>query len=365
MLKNLLTLAISVLISLLFAEFAVRIVFDPVDYLAVDTVDDPVLNHRIEAGASGHDDWGFRNKDVPESAEIIAIGDSMTYGVMAKSFEAWPAQLGERTGKTVYNAALGGYGPLHYLHILKSRAPELAPDQAVVMVYLGNDLLDTYNLAYSNDTWADYRLNAKTEKLDPSLFLAAPGKTSLTRRLRSWFAHNSVLYRIVSQTGVFNPVREQELLERSDTSFPVEHLGTTIVLDPARRLWFADANDPRIREAVKITDRALREMADWCAENGIAFHVALMPVREHVFHDLTRSQFSGQNAVAMTTLRDSLETIERDLVRGLNAAGIAHTNLRAPLQDALRTTNIYPPTDGHPNALGYGVVAAALARELP
>lgn len=365
MLKNLVILGISCLVSVFLAETAARLVFDPVDYLAVETVPDPVLNHRIAPGASGHDDWGYRNKGIPASAEVLAIGDSMTYGIMAKSYEAWPAQLQKITGKTTYNAALGGYGPLHYLHILKTRAPELSPKQVIVMIYPGNDLMDTYNLAYSNDYWSDYRAEANTEELDSGLFLPTPRRESLVRRLRNWLAQNSVLYRLLTQTSLFDGVRQRENLDSSTTNFSFDHLGTTVVLDPVRRLGFANVEDPRIREAIGMTGRVIAEMADYAAGNGIELGVALMPVREHVFFGLIGDGLDGADARAMRELNDSLLRIEAALTDAVEKAGVPYLNLRPVMQSALKDANIYPPTDGHPNALGYGIVAKALAAEFP
>ena len=215
---NFVIFAVSLVLSVFLAEGVTRLVLDPMDYLAVSTTSDPVLNHRIPAGGSGHDDWGFRNSEVPDKADILAVGDSMTYGVMAKSFESWPAQLEDRTDQRVYNAALGGYGPLHYLHILKARAPDLQPEKAIVMLYAGNDLMDAYNLAYSNDAWAAYRRADNTETLDSSLFLPQEKKTRLTKRIRNWLAHHSVLYRLVTQSPLFDATRQREHLEAS-TSF--------------------------------------------------------------------------------------------------------------------------------------------------
>ena len=49
------------------------------------------------------------------------------------------------------------------------------------------------------------------------------------------------------------------------------------------------------------------------------------------------------------------------LEQALTNASIAYTNLLPVMETALSTYNIYPPTDGHPNAAGYKVVAAYLA----
>ena len=44
----------SIVVPLLPAEAGVRFLVNPVDFLAVTTETDPVLNHRIAPGAAGH-----------------------------------------------------------------------------------------------------------------------------------------------------------------------------------------------------------------------------------------------------------------------------------------------------------------------
>lgn len=334
--------------------------FDPVDYLMAQVDPDPVLNHRIGAGVAGHDDWGFRNANVPEATDILAIGDSMTYGVMAKSYEAWPAALAGETGLDVYNAGLGGYGPLHYLHILKTRAPELSPKAVLVMVYPGNDFLDSYNLAHSNETWADYRVSATAPEVDAAALIetqAAP--TSLSRKLRQWLAERSVFYRLATQNALFDGVRQREALESSDAAVVFEHLGASMLLKPANRLGFADLADPRLDEGRAIAARALDEIAAFCAEQGIGLHVVVMPVREHLFYKLNPKAF--EDVPEMAALDAALTALETELEATLTAAGINHTDLGPVLLEALATERVYPATDGHPNAAGYAVVARHLA----
>src|SRR5690348_9513402 len=84
-LGSLLLLLASVVVSLIIGEATLRLVFDPVDYLAPTLVSDSVLRFRVEPHSGGHDAWGFRNKSVPKKADIVAIGDSLTYGVSASA----------------------------------------------------------------------------------------------------------------------------------------------------------------------------------------------------------------------------------------------------------------------------------------
>ena len=114
-------------IGLLVCEWGARLVLDPVDYLSTSLVSDNILGSRLPPKSSGHEEWGFRNRKVPSSADIVAIGDSHTYGNTAKMTESWPFVLGKLTGGDVYNLGMGGYGPNQYYYLLKTKALGLKP----------------------------------------------------------------------------------------------------------------------------------------------------------------------------------------------------------------------------------------------
>src|SRR5919198_6291763 len=137
-------LALSVALALLLGEGLARLVLVPVDYLMATPVFDPILGIRLEPGASGHDQWGFRNREIPHRVDVVTIGDSHTYGVGVPRRSSWPAQLSELTGRQVYNAALAGYSPVQYYELLRRYALRLKPSVVVVGFYFGNDLPEAY-----------------------------------------------------------------------------------------------------------------------------------------------------------------------------------------------------------------------------
>src|SRR5208282_834981 len=109
---NLSVLAVSVGCALLLCEFGARLILNPADYLSIELVKDDVLGGVPSPSArSGFDSWGFRNRQVPETVDIVAVGDSHTYGNTARMEDSWPYVLGLLTGRRVYNMAMGGYGP--------------------------------------------------------------------------------------------------------------------------------------------------------------------------------------------------------------------------------------------------------------
>ena len=107
-LKKLFVGVIAVVLLLLAAEGVARLFFSPTDYLWRRLVPDETLRHRVEPHSRGHDAWGFRNRTVPSKADIVALGDSQTYGTSSLARHAWPKLLGKSVGKEVYNMSIGG-----------------------------------------------------------------------------------------------------------------------------------------------------------------------------------------------------------------------------------------------------------------
>jgi hypothetical protein len=71
---NFLLVGVSISLSFIMAEGICRIVLDPVDYLKPYKVRDPILGHKLKPNSGGHDAWGYRNKFVPSTADIVTLG---------------------------------------------------------------------------------------------------------------------------------------------------------------------------------------------------------------------------------------------------------------------------------------------------
>lgn len=152
-LKKLFLGIITVIILLVAAEGVARLFFSPTDYLWRRLVPDDTLRHRVEPNSRGHDAWGFRNRSVPSKVDIVALGDSQTYGTSSLAKHSWPKLLGKSVGKDVYNMSLGGYSPAEFRYLMEDKALGLEPDLIISGFYLGNDLTDTYTAVYSVPHW--------------------------------------------------------------------------------------------------------------------------------------------------------------------------------------------------------------------
>jgi len=136
-LGNIALLLASSAFALLLCELIARLILNAVDYRSPVLVRDEILGIRLPAKSGGHDNWGFRNAEVPETAEIVALSDSHTYGNTAKMNQAWPKVLTRLTGKNVYHLAMGGYGPNQYYYLLQTKAFGLKPATIICGLYMG------------------------------------------------------------------------------------------------------------------------------------------------------------------------------------------------------------------------------------
>ncbi len=87
----------------------------------------------------GTDKRGFRNQTEAEQYEVVVLGDSFAEGSRVSDEHAWPAQLAEMSGLSVYNLGMSGYDPIHYLASLREYGLALGPRYVLCMLYEGND----------------------------------------------------------------------------------------------------------------------------------------------------------------------------------------------------------------------------------
>jgi lysophospholipase L1-like esterase len=357
-------LASSILLAGLLGEGAARIVLNRVDYLAVDPVYDSILGARLKSYAAGHDEWGFRNREVPDSAEVVAIGDSQTYGVSAPALLSWPAQLASLTGRRVYNLALGSYGPVQYEELLRTRALRLRPTVIVVGLYYGNDLWDAYTAVYGLRHWAGLRRNGVPLVKDS--FTVAPPRDVALAGVRDWLARHSVIYRLLSFTPLGGVARRAEFSTREHTRgiVPFRHPrhGAVTGFTPLIRLRALDLANPIVQEGLRLTVDRLEQMAEECRQAHVHFLVALIPTKERVYAPWLEGRGDLPEHEALRVLvRNELEANRRIRDR-LDQIGVRYVDLELPLRDAADQQAIYPSSDdGHPNAPGYQAIAQTVA----
>lgn len=327
---------------------------------------DARLGHGHVPGQGPIDAWGYRNRAVPERADIVCIGDSQTYGENLTRDAAYPQQLARRTGWTVYNLSHGGYGPLQMVD-LTERALTLAPRVVVLGFYLGNDLLDAHRFA-ALEHWAHLRDPA----LDylPQRDISRPrGKPpNLTLKLADWAIDRSwVLQRLrgdvkdaLKSTGALKGLyREAQVAERYDFG------RVRTAFSPEYRLATVDLARPRVRDGLRITELALGSIAAACQARGVEVVLLLLPTKGHVYHEWLAPRGAPEAAPLAELARAERTAIERvsDCAR---SHGMRVLDPLPDLVAALAEDRpMWPPdSDGHFNAAGAALLAELLARAL-
>lgn len=110
--------------------------------------DRPEVGHHFLREPPGHplvhvrltiDENGFRNRSVPERAEIVVLGDSFAEGSYVDDDETWPARLASRIDRGVYTMAVSGTAPADYLATARALAFRYRPRTLLCLLYEGND----------------------------------------------------------------------------------------------------------------------------------------------------------------------------------------------------------------------------------
>jgi hypothetical protein len=360
---NLLLLAVVLILTVALGEALLRLVLRPGDYLAPSMVADDTLGYLIRPGSAGHDAWGFRNAAVPDSVDIVTLGDSQTYGWMAAREQSWPTGVGKLAGKAVYNISLGGFGPVHYAWLLENRALRLHPRYVIAGFYFGNDLFDAFNLVYRYPYWASLRrpgLPSDTIALDAAYVLAKP---------RAWLSEHSVLYRLLVRFISDNLAQvKMRYFYKRDTDVTIlddpAH-GVKTGLTPATWLKALDLQDPRIMEGLRLTEAAFARMDSTCRAHGLRFTVLLIPTKECVYSPCMQPGTVANHWEILQHMLQAEGEVHDSLVAFLKERNIEYTEALPALRHEIGHAGLYAADqDGHPRSYGYQVLARCVFQKL-
>ncbi len=199
-----------------------------------------------------HDPLGMRNPQGVQVAELAIIGGAQAYGAGLPVEQSWPAQLNQRMGGCVLNAALPGWGSVQYAMQAEHILP-LAPRRVIVCLTPASDLALAFNCArVSTAPLARSFFDASWATLpqpDHSAIFQAGKAIETMRAEHPDLAETDVLARL-AQAGEpdVNPcgidlsrfyLAERSLLAMQDLEHPAIEAGLTItvkVLEHLRRL---------------------------------------------------------------------------------------------------------------------------------
>jgi hypothetical protein len=354
-------------------------------------IPDPRLGMRGNPKYPGHDQRGFRNPVALDSAAVVTLGDSHTYGTSVGRDDAWPHQLSASTRQTVYNMGLAGYGPGQALEGL-SAALELKPKLVVFALYFGNDFYDSFEFAQMHKTLRTFISSEVALQIDSLeemktieadigfLFARASGAenaeaTSAAQRgvgLRDFLSDHSRVWGLArtirgriappAPTAVLAPDFDQARKALTPAQLPYVSLfdgasWKTIFTSPYR-LRVEDDRDPRIRAGVEIAKRQITEMRERAESNSARFLVVLLPTKEYVFWPKVPDPSQHP---ALSTLVAMEERLHHELEASMAASGVAYVDPAAELRRSTAQP-YFMNADGHPNPIGHRIIARTVER---
>lgn len=340
-------------------------------------IEDPVLGHRPNPDFLEHDAKGFRNAGVPEPGQVdlVALGDSQTYGANVHRTEAWPQQLEGLTGLRVYNLSFGGYSPAHYLFLI-DEALAFKPKKVITAVYFGNDILESFLFAsreqhrkrFSPKDPQRFEQALRSEKEtpitrkvnrasgNPASFLPYEN-TSLQQRL----ARNLKTVEYAMELGKWFTGRGTSPCgDGTNNPDTVPSHAAPSILTPQYRLLTLDQKDIRVQEGLRITQEALAALDKTLDQTGVDHLVVLIPTKERVYEELV---LKASPTEAFRRLVENEKRAHDTLIDFMRGKNIAHLPLLPALKKSLweGKAPYQNSNDGHPSPEGQRTIAECIA----
>jgi lysophospholipase L1-like esterase len=269
---------------------------------------------------------GLRDEEVgaKQGKRVLLLGDSFATGYGIEREQTFADLLEKRLGAEIVNAAVGGYEIVHQTRYFAGRGLSLEPDLVVYALYLGNDLS-------RNDEWLVAKDGA----------LISPKKDFPLR-----VAHEIKLRVLAKQLGYRLKMSAER--GRGEWEPHADYLLT------AERTLSAPA-----RADYGRAEELLRVLRDEVRESGARFFIVLIPYRTMV------------DPAALAALRERIPDLDgrfdfslpgRRTAEILDRLGIEHMDVSPALAAHFAGGGepLYFPVDGHLNARGNEVVAAAI-----
>jgi len=282
----------------------------------------PLFPRRITMGPN--DLLGFRNRSVPNVADIVVVGDSQTYGNNSDIDQNWPTQLGtalKDKSRVIYNMSVGGWGAVQYAYAAE-KAAAFQPRLMIIAFYTGNDSLESFIMAYNGDRWKSLR---------PDLSITSADIPRLERDTL--------------------PVRFSD--------------GITTVFTPKTR-YTSNMDHVAVKIGYKIMAKTARRISEENSLNGIRTLFTIIPTKELVYESKVSKEnidVSESYRLLVDAERNNISNLEKEIA-GIPQA--LYIDVVSPLQKAaLGSTPLYTEAaDGHPVAYGYQVIGRAVANAI-
>jgi lysophospholipase L1-like esterase len=290
------------------------------------------------------DGHGFRNVwPWPERAEIVALGDSLTFGHGVEDEQTWPAIVARFLSRgRVINLGLSGAGAQQYLRVYETFGMKLQPKVLLVGFFVRNDfwddaMFDRWLRSGVGGNYMVWRNFGRPRRVTFNLQKPVASMIDAFRWHHALLSRSSYLYTLLLHVrGAVKEWRPAEvrIFEFPDGGrmelFPGDFANTTAGAQPDRREF-------------QLTIQALQRIQSIAGANGTHVLVIFQPSKEEVYLPL---------------LGDPPPDPADPLRSALTKNGIRYLDL-APVfrQRAGAGEKLFFEVDGHPNERGYALIA--------
>lgn len=312
--------------------------------------------------------FGFRGAArVPDSVDVVALGDSFTFGVGVGS--PWPEELESASGMQVLNLGMGGTGPPKHIYPLVAFGLERDPAFVIEGYFEGNDFFTCYQPARpSGPRWGD-RL------ILPDLV------GSLIETLRSGLQRQAITSALTYNqvTPLQKMINAREVLLTFSPAY-----SATLLMD--RETLAASEN-------WRIATGSLRRLQALTERSGGTFLLVYIPERTRVYWPLIRDDddivatlnqdmiyrwreslgcqvlLPGRRPVDLEAFRSSMDATLNDqrtlLAEFASSEGIHFLDLTDPLRElAAQGLTLHDPLETHYNQFVNKKIGEWIAAEL-
>jgi len=286
------------------------------------------------------DGYGFRNTwPWPTRAEIVALGDSFTFGYGVEDDQSWPAILARTLAPNrVINLGLIGAGTNQYLRVYETFGVRLHPKLTLIGAFMENDFWDAemFDLWLKSGAGGDEMYWKVRGQFEFELSWRHP-VTDLKGALKL----HSYLFNLVKSA-------RDSWASGKPVFYSCSHGGRV-------RLVLSDLENAAARSRPGRSDfqlvlDALVRIHELAKREQSQMLVLFLPSKEEVYLPLLGSD--------VPDLTSSLD-------RALEKEGIEYLDLAPALrQRAAAGECLYFGTDGHPNAGGHAAMAEIIAAHI-
>lgn len=344
-------------------------------------INDKDLGFRIKHAEGLFDKNGFRNENIPNNTDIVAIGDSQTWGINVLRNDNWPTVLSELTGMSIYNMSVGGYGPVQYYKLFV-HAINLNPKFVFIGLYFGNDFYDSYDSVYLINLIKKYKTNIE---LVDNNFIELESE-DISKSLEEYRSlnnkSNSGVSLILNNIALFKMIHNYKINSCNNKSSNFAVAKGWAIINPTIAHYYHDSilctifmskyrylalnyKDPIINEGLNITENIMNDINKLGATHNIDIAFVLIPTKEKVYEDLVSVDNLEPN-LQYEYLVNSEEIVRKRILSYCKLNNIKCIDTLASLKGALELDKpIYMKNhDGHPNKEGYAYIAKSVYKWL-